>query len=589
MISLDESVTHYIIPNFVLVIVVFIVLLILTGLAFLIVHKYESKKVEVKFKKEMIKSNKIIISLEDETVDIYNLFKGDGKKTITYDKFLRMIHERERKDFENWLEEVLKIDFKYDNHIVCKLFTFLLDENKKVYKKNLFCVYQIDKKNGKVFLNSEFLFNVPCVYNKNKQRYSRPLQDYNDICKLYDNGFFLRGCSISIKFEKKDNNYIIFNSEETRFIILDALFKYLDSSTIYFYYKNSEEFEINLLDKKAITKYSLKKMIDKINESISKTFEINGYHDLFDYYIVGGLISELNHDANKMYEELDNLFKNSLSSSSNINIFEIDKEDSENSIYKNEFSNITRNRNISAVFTPVIRLNPQYNQQPSNYGYIAKFNVDDSKKFNSFEKLVEAGEIYGKLGSVYGTAIKNALEVYVAQRESYFSKFIFEIKKDYVKDIINTISKIQNVSQSHVVFLIDMNELLDEKNDSKKIDLFKNLHVKGFEIAALIKQSDILIDPTICKEVDSFFIQSNLKLGVKADSRDFMKIHSLLDRLVGFKKPLIIYESNGFTEIELFYKAGIYHFSSTILSKASATILPLDKKVVRKLQNITKN
>ena len=588
MIILEDSVTYYIVPTFVIVILTLIALLILAGLAIFIVHKFEYKKVKKTFKKEINKSNKIIISFNDELVDIYNPHREHSKRTITYDKFLRLVHEKERSSFENWIREVSKKEYKYDNHDNAKIFTTIFNEKRNVYLKSLYCIYQIDRKNNKLFLNGEYLLDTPCNYNKNKQRYSRPLQDYDDIIRLYDNGFFLRGCSISIKFEKKDNNYIAYNTEEVRFLLLDALFKFLDGSTIYFYYKDSNEFEINLLDKKAITKYSLKKMLNNINESINKTFELYGYDNSFDFYIVGGLVSELPHDTNKMYEELNNLFKNSLSTHSNIGIYEINNEDDEKSGYKNEVNSIYRNKNITSTFTNVIKLNPQYNQLPSNYGYIAKFNID-SKTFSNFEELVEASEIYGKVKPIYATAIQSSLEIYLAQRESYFSKYIFHIKKEYINEVLPSINKMEKVEQAHIVFLVDMNELLDEKNESKKLDLFKNIHTKGYEIAALIKSSDILIDPLIYKEVDAFFIESNLKFGVKADSRDFMKIHSLLDRLVGFKKPLIIYESNGFTEIELFYKAGIYHFSSTILSKASATILPLDKKVVRKLQNITKN
>ena len=588
MIILEDSVTYYIVPTFVIVILTLIALLILAGLAIFIVHKFEYKKVKKTFKKEINKSNKIIISFNDELVDIYNPHREHSKRTITYDKFLRLVHEKERSSFENWIREVSKKEYKYDNHDNAKIFTTIFNEKRNVYLKSLYCIYQIDRKNNKLFLNGEYLLDTPCNYNKNKQRYSRPLQDYDDIIRLYDNGFFLRGCSISIKFEKKDNNYIAYNTEEVRFLILDALFKFLDGSTIYFYYKDSNEFEINLLDKKAITKYSLKKMLNNINDSINKTFELYGYDNSFDFYIVGGLVSELPHDTNKMYEELNNLFKNSLSTHSNIGIYEINNEDDEKSGYKNEVNSIYRNKNITSTFTNVIKLNPQYNQLPSNYGYIAKFNID-SKTFSNFEELVEASEIYGKVKPIYATAIQSSLEIYLAQRESYFSKYIFHIKKEYINEVLPSINKMEKVEQAHIVFLVDMNELLDEKNESKKLDLFKNIHTKGYEIAALIKSSDILIDPLIYKEVDAFFIESNLKFGVKADSRDFMKIHSLLDRLVGFKKPLIIYESNGFTEIELFYKAGIYHFSSTILSKASATILPLDKKVVRKLQNITKN
>ena len=285
MIILEDSVTYYIVPTFVIVILTLIALLILAGLAIFIVHKFEYKKVKKTFKKEINKSNKIIISFNDELVDIYNPHREHSKRTITYDKFLRLVHEKERSSFENWIREVSKKEYKYDNHDNAKIFTTIFNEKRNVYLKSLYCIYQIDRKNNKLFLNGEYLLDTPCNYNKNKQRYSRPLQDYDDIIRLYDNGFFLRGCSISIKFEKKDNNYIAYNTEEVRFLLLDALFKFLDGSTIYFYYKDPNEFEINLLDKKAITKYSLKKMLNNINNSINKTFELCGYDDSFDFYI----------------------------------------------------------------------------------------------------------------------------------------------------------------------------------------------------------------------------------------------------------------------------------------------------------------
>ena len=556
----------------------------------LIIHKKQENKVKSSFKKDLNKKNIIDINLKENVATLFNLRIDNGKSTYSYDEFVNFIYYKERESFKEWIEESLESDnIDYSSFDKSKLFITFINKGKNNYCRKLYTIYDINQKDMRILINSEYLFNIPLEYDKHKEKYNKYLLDYGDISKLYDNGYFLRGCAILIKIVKKNEIFSSFNKGSVKYRLLDYLYKYLDASTLNFYFRNQDELEINILDRKAVTRYSLKKMVLNIERILNKSFELTSFNSYFDFYVIGGLVSELPHDSSKMHNQLLELYKSSLFSSHYV-IFESNKNsDNESHIIKNEFINITRKESIDSGFNIIIKLHSLTNNKCTNtYGYIANFTCTSKMFDNDFNKLLNAIDIYGDVRNIYIIALRKAVPRYLSIRKDFFSKLVVPIKKNYVSQILGSLNRIEGISKCHVVFLVDINDFNDNSVENS-LDLIKSIHKKGFEISVLIKQFDLVINPDIYRELDSFYIYSNLKPNVKADSRDFIKIHACLERLVEFKKPLIMYESKSFTEIDLFYKAGISYFSSSILLKENDNSTEFDKKTLKKLTNIVKN
>lgn len=561
----------------------FIIVLFIGFAIVLFVLRKKDFEISNSYKKHSIKRNVIEVNLLSKEVFIYNISNKSISRKMTLDNFLFLLHESERNNFLLWCEDLLNIEFDEKNSMNVKLFSSLMSLNKKTYHKNLLKAYSINKKEKIIYFESVFLLNLPCNFNKNKNKYSYFFQDYKDISSMYENGKFLRGCAISIKIENKDSNYIIYNKTEIEYYLLDSLYKNLSTNTIYFYIRDNNKFEINLLDSKAITRYSLKKMIKVINDSLLKTFEILNFNYYFNFYVVGGLVSELNHDCSLMNDQLEELFDKSTNESSNIALYKIKNNKDENT---NELVNIVRNNLINFTFSHIIKISNSNLNPITNYGYLLNFKFKDSK-YKSFNELLENLNSIDDIKNIYASGLRNALSIYINERESYFSKLVIEIKKDNLLNLLTTLEKIEDLEETHLMFMIDLRELLNNKEET--LNLINELKKLGIELAGLIKTNDIYVDKELCSKLDAFFIYASLNKDVKGDSKEFMKIHSILDRIVGSKKPLIIYGSNSYVEMELFNKAGINYFSNDFIATPTSSINNLEKKVIKKITSIVRN
>ncbi len=565
---------------------IFIAILLISFLIVIFILKRKDTEIKVSYKKHSINHNFLKVDLLNKEVTIFNPNNNKISKELSLDKFLELISEEDRNNFLLWCEELISNDFKENSEFNCNIFnTKMILENKKIYHKNLLDAYNVIKKDKIIYFDSKFLLNLPSVYNRNKNTFNPILYDFKDISNMYENGKFLRGCSIIIKIEKKDSNYISYNENKIKYILLDSLYEILPSNSVYFYFKDHNNFEIDLFESKAITRYSLKKMINKINKGLLKTFEMRNYISNFNFYIVAGLVSELNHEYDVMYNQLEDIYTRLTNEETNAAIF----KSNENQIIENQkddLINIIRDKSIKYEFTNIVKITNSNLRPISNFGYLVDFKFNDDK-YDDFEDLVENSELFKKDKDIYTLGIREILPIYLSQRESYFSKLAIKIKKNNLMNLLNSLTKIENINDTHLMFIVDLRELLN--NEEESLQLIEKLTNVGAEIGGLIENNDIYINKNICSKLNCFFVKTNLNKDVKNDSKEFMQIHSLLDRIVGFNKPLIILGSNSFIEIELFNKSGINYFGSEIISQKSNSINPIERKIIKKLSNISKN
>ena len=75
---------------------------------------------------------------------------------------------------------------------------------------------------------------------------------------------------------------------------------------------------------------------------------------------------------------------------------------------------------------------------------------------------------------------------------------------------------------------------------------------------------------------------------LKSNSREFVKVHCLLEKFVKFNKPIICVNVYNWAVMELLIKCGITYFSSPNVFSSSTLLSPLDKKTLRKFNSIVK-
>ena len=246
-----------------------------------------------------------IINLKKHSVRRYNYRNFDKYKEMSFVEFLSNFAENERDKAKTFFTSFIskkEID-QYSNDVVSS-FVMINSKFKHFVNRILFKAIKIDYDEGIIYAESHRLFNLPCNLNKNKKKFKATTSSLGEIKKTYEDGFFAKGSFFVISFKKKDNIDTFFNEYQIRYIILDGLYKSFKTLSSYFFFKDNDEFEIDLLDKNFIASYDVKNMTKRIIRRISEVFENYGFDNVYYFTITGSLVSELSHDFDLSYRAL---------------------------------------------------------------------------------------------------------------------------------------------------------------------------------------------------------------------------------------------------------------------------------------------
>ena len=150
-------------------------------------------------------------------------------------------------------------------------------------------------------------------------------------------------------------------------------------------------------------------------------------------------------------------------------------------------------------------------------------------------------------------------------------------------------SHIGNINEANLVLTFLNNEFIDSDDDDYYVTLIKSLKEKGYECGLKVSLNDYTLKEGIYNLFDMFFFDLHGIKNFKQNTREFLSIHSLLEKFLKYKKPLILINCPSWNSIELLAKSGITYFSSDVITPKSPMLLPLDKKATKKLLNMYKS
>ena len=114
-------------------------------------------------------------------------------------------------------------------------------------------------------------------------------------------------------------------------------------------------------------------------------------------------------------------------------------------------------------------------------------------------------------------------------------------------------------------------------------DALKNLQHHKFELAMLMKDKNLLLDPTVYFNFDYFVAGAAMIGEIKRNNRIRLSIHSLIESLLKYHKPIIATDIEGWQAIELIIKSGLNAVSSETIVSSNEMLLPIEKKKIDKL------
>lgn len=572
---------------------------------------FNGKQARKRILYELNAESAIVIDLENKKVRLINFKKLDNTVMMEYSDFLQNFYEEDIKKFDKWAKNLATGQILADSEDTVKLFSFCTcSKTKKDFLKYtyrlMFCCTKINKEKKTLYLNTHFLYNLPIkdkkIFNKN----SLGIYSIKEINQMYIQNTFRYGVMFFIKLYKKNNLPSSFNEYEIRYMLLNALckkFKKLRTHSYYYVFSDNDPLELiaircksneiginarNISTVGKITNYIKRQIV-----YIEYLLEVKGFAGFYDYVITASQISKLDKDFTKSVDMLDKLasiakedklkylvYKDEFGSSQNI-------EDS----YKAELAKIIRLNLLTVNFLPIYKI---ANVRVMNPGYIALVEPKQSL-FKNMEEVKKVAIKYEQVKDLTSLIVRDVVPVFNDEKENLTAKLGLLLSVPQLEFMVRSFPHMNGTGDLNLILILNNDDLVFLENEKESENLkatFYNqidvLKARGYEIYLKIEVGNYILREKTYQMFDGYFVVSNLPSTIKLQSRSVQDSYALYNKMLKLGKPVVSYRAQSWQEIELLVKRGVYSFATEILSEPSSVLLPIKKKVSKRLSDMYK-
>lgn len=579
-------------PKYIIIFTVVIVILAL--LITIIVFFKVSRKTIAKEEKAINKYFKIsynyVINYKERTVQWFDLKDTSKINSFSFDEFLGIFEFKEHSVIDNWLYDCLNAKDLQDKQKV-----LLTTEIKKIDKRNFIHskvvleITQLDKEKSLIYLTKNKLRHLPLSIKK-RGSFGKVKIDHKYIITQdefvinYNKDIYRKGTMYYIMFIKKKDKFSSYNEKRMYYEMLDIFFKTIPDADIYSFLNESNSLDIFILDNRFFSNIDIKSFLEKLSNEINAYQESAGYKNVFDNVIVSAKAVDLKRNFDEMYKSL-NKYALSLYEEKKLTGYYYPQSKEVKTLeqtYNGEVNKVLRNESIDIYYKPIIRI---HRNKVNIVGYQSFSELKEST-FADYNEFIKYANQFDLKKEAFGLSFKKAVSSFVSQNDNVLLKLFFLIELGDIPYANRLFPHVSNLKDANLVLVFKNNEFIDFEDDEEYIHTIKTLQSKGYECALLINLNDYTLKDNTYKLFDYFLFDFNSFSGLKQTSRDFVKVHSLLEKFVKFNTPMMCLNANSWSIIDMLFKSGITYFSSDVICPKNTLLLPIEKKVNKKLINM---
>lgn len=340
--------------------------------------------------------------------------------------------------------------------------------------------------------------------------------------------------------------------------------------------------ELLLFDLRIDSQEEALRLANSIAHSIKKTIGVNGFENQVSFSI-GVLENSLFYqDFESMVSKAQEACINGQHSNQEILVFKKEANPfGEINKYKQEVEKLLKPNALRYLFRPVID-----SHRKRVIGYFEYVKTYDSP-FSTYGEMSKYASRYNKNKQLFATVAKYVIPKFSSEAQErgwrLFLKVSF-LDFDYIPSVLEQIPEANNIKLVLVVDEQEINENasnLDSLNHSLSV-----LRKEKLELAMLMKDKNLLLDSSVYENFD-YFIAGSMMIGeIKVNNRSRLSIHTLIEQLLKYKKPIIATDLESWQSIELIVKSGISIVSTEVISPSNDMLLPIDKKKMDRLVDL---
>ena len=579
----DFQDTNFVI--FVAILAMVVSLLIFVIITFSVVN-HSFRVYEDKMKQESISTRVFAVDVKNNKVIFFNRSDMKNKREMDLSSFYFHFHENDTEKVQQWIYSIVTNPKSADQYLEADV---LVNRGRATYF-SLLKLIKYDPKVGIIHIESHILkYITPTNFSSKKKGALSGVVKRSVMKGIISKGKSLRGFTFAIRFFYVRQKALS-NEKIERYMMMTL------KNEIYPYASNKHNprqivddsgSEVLLFDIKIPTKDEAMQLAASISHSLKKCIGVNGYNDSVNFAI--GVVENA-----QFYQDFDMIVQKAqeaciTAQQNGQDVFLYQKSrgpiSQELNKFNDEVDRLLDKNNLRYLYRPII----DTSRTGSIFGYFEYVRAYGSP-FSSFAEMSKYAARVGRNKELFANVAKTVIPKFFTEKPNQNCRLFLSVS---MMDIDNMAEILPQIPQSKDVRLVLVFDEQEVNENSSQLELLnsslKKFRILGYEIALLLQDKNLLLDPSVYTNFDYFVVGASMMGEIKNNNRVRLSIHTLIEQLMKFSQPIIATDLEGWPAVELIIKSGISIVSSEAIAPSNDMLLPVEKKRVEKLHGMYEN
>ena len=547
-----------------------------TSVSFARDHKYTER-----MKAESTTLRIYIIDIKNNSVVYFNRSDLKNKTQIDMNAFYSHFHLNDIDKIKNWIFSICTDYRAADKYLEADV---LVNHGKMTFF-SLLKLLKYDPNEGIIHLESFILKYITPNNSTSKKKKKKAL--FTGVVKrstmesLIVKEKSLKGFTFAIRFYYIRQK-VLSNDKIERYMIMtlkNAIYPFASNPRVSRQIIDTGDNELLLFDLRIATRDEAMILATSMAHSVKKCIGVNGYADSINFSI--GVVENAQY-----YQDLDSMILKAqeacMSAQHNgqevllyqkqaAPLVEIDR-------YREEVESLMRPNNLRYLFRPIFDVAKR--RTLGYFEYVKAYN----SPFASFAEMSKYASKVDLNKQLFAMVARYVIPKFASEKQEEHLRLFMLVSFqdiDHMAEILNQIPQLQDI---HLVLVFNEQEINENASHLELLNnSLRSLRDQHFELAMLMKDKNLLLDPSVYYNFD-YFVAGSMMIGeIRKNNRIRLSIHSLIESLLKYHRPIIATDLEGWQAIELIIKSGVSIVSSETISSSNDMLLPLEKKKIDKL------
>lgn len=523
-----------------------------------------------------------ILETKRDFVTYFNVTNLSKVRHCSMGDFYQMFPVAEQKKVIQWVNSILDEGAGVSEYLE----TDMQETRSRRQYFSMLEVEKVDREKGIIHIQS-YLMKYMVAQKGSNLTTTHGLSTVSEIeAGLRGNGknrgltIVFRFCYKKIADNDKEINPLVFN------YFTNALYPFLNGKRYLVHCSPNELLLMDLrIDDRPKALYLVRSCFVELNRYLS----LNGLSSSID--VRAGIVEHRNfaQELDRIIDEARRLATESYSTKETMVWYEKDRVTRtylDESSYRTEVERIINEKKLTYKFRPVLTA-----PDAEIMGYLTKPEALNNA-FASMEDLKDYAFRTDDDRALFATVARETISRYLAQAPDPKKKLFYPVRYLELRYMLVTFARIQKVKQVSMVLVFkedDINEQLPNIDMDAIIDEMRSIKAKGYEIGLLLQSTQLQL-PAELYAVYDYFICSFAFAGTsrEMDARIRSQLHSLVEKLLKYHKPIIASDAMGWPAIDLLVKSGLNYVSGDVIAPYDVMMNPIPPHNAKRIKDMKK-